>query len=198
MPQPDPHQALQGLVASWRAARPEAVFPGFDPHSGGAAARVLALMESPGPGTIALGDAAISSEDNPGPTARTYRQARIASGLPREQVLRWNVVPWALNRPARESDLIDAAAHLAELLQLMGQLRVVVCFGAPALQGMMRHLTLDPAARIVPVLAVPHPSPANARRAAEKQQRILGALTRAAQIAADSPAGQPARTVTTP
>ncbi len=181
----DQHERLDVLVRRWREQRPGAFIPRFDPVSGGAGARVLTLMEAPGPTTVAMGAAAISSEDNPGPTAAAYRRARIDAGLPRDQVLRWNAVPWALQGPVRERDVIEAGPFLGELLAELTELRVVVCFGNAAVNAMMRQLTIEPVSRIVPVLAVPHPSPANARRVLEKQQRILTALTRAAALAAD-------------
>lgn len=174
--------ALNQLAVRWRKAEDETLrfIPGFDPDSGGFTSRVLVLMESPGPGTIALGDAAISSEDNPGPTAAAFRRARAESGLARSDYLRWNVVPWALSRPPTVADLEEARPALAELLAALPQLRAVVAFGHPALTGIMRHFTLDADARVVPVLAAPHLSPANATRAGEKYVRAVTALGHAA------------------
>ncbi len=176
--------ALNLLVARWRKAEDETwrFVPGFDPDSGGSNARVLVLMESPGPGTIALGDAAISSEDNPGPTAAAFRRARTESSLIRSDYLRWNVVPWALSRPPTVADLEEARPALAELLAALPQLRAVVAFGNSALTGIMRHFTLDADARVVPVLAAPHLSPSNATRAGEKHLRAVNALGHAARL----------------
>lgn len=192
------HERLDVMVRRWRAQRPEAFIPRFDQASGGAGARVLALMEAPGPATVAMGAAAISSEDNPGPTATAYRRARIDAGLPRDHVLRWNAVPWALQGPVRERDVIEAGPFLGELLAELTELRVVVCFGNAAVNAMMRQLTIEPVSRIVPVLGVPHPSPANARRLLEKQQRIHTALTRAASLAAGPAPDQPNSAMTAP
>ena len=88
----DPHVApLNALVRLWRG-RGRAV-PWFDPDGGGTGARVLLLLESPGPATMALGERGFSSEDNPDPTARVLRAAREASPLRAVDCLRWNVVP---------------------------------------------------------------------------------------------------------
>jgi uracil-DNA glycosylase len=160
----------------------ERFVPGFDPRSGGVGARVLVLMESPGPATIAQGAAAISSEDNPGPTAAAFRAARLESGLAREDYLRWNVIPWALPRKPTVDDLEEARPALGHLLTALPELRAVVAFGTPALTGIMRYFTLDAGARVVPVLAAPHPSPANATRSGEKHLRAVTALRHAARL----------------
>lgn len=179
-----PLQRLEELLDPWRYpdSGPERFVPGFDPRSGGDRSTVLVLMESPGPATIAQGINAISSEDNLGPTATAFRAARIESGLAREQYLRWNVVPWALRRSPTVSDLEEARPALGQLLDVLTEIRAIVTFGSPALTGVMRHFTLTDDARIVPVLAAPHPSPANATRYAEKHLRAVTALRHAAAL----------------
>lgn len=179
-----PPGSLTALALQWRypVDGPQRFVPGFDPDSGGARSRVLVLMESPGPGTIALGVAAISSEDNPGPTARAFRVARIESGLRRDAYLRWNVVPWALSHPPTVRDLEEARPALGQLLSALPELRAIVTFGTPALTGVMRYFTLADDARVVPVLAAPHPSPANATGVQEKHQRAVTALRHAAAL----------------
>jgi hypothetical protein len=57
-----------------------------------------------------------------------------------------------------------------------------VTFGTPALTGVMRYFTLEPRARVVPVLAAPHLSPANATRAGEKHLRAVTALRHASLL----------------
>jgi hypothetical protein len=175
---------LNQLATSWRQPEnaPDRFVPGFDPKSGGAASTVLVLMESPGPATIAQGAAAISSEDNPGPTARAFRTARIESGLARHQYLRWNVIPWAVPRSPTVTDLEDARPALEQLLGVLVDVRAIVTFGTPALTGVMRHFTLSADVRVVPVLAAPHPSPANATRFEEKHRRAVSALRLAAAL----------------
>ncbi len=175
---------LNTLVHQWREPEhgPARFVPGFDPNSGGEASTVLVLMESPGPATIAQGTGAISSEDNPGPTAKAFRAARIESGLPRDKYLRWNVIPWATPRSPTVTDLEDARPALGQLLDALVDLRAIVTFGTPALTGVMRHFTLSDNVRVLPVLGAPHPSPANATRFAEKHRRAVTALRRAAAL----------------
>lgn len=133
---------LDRLVLSWRTGGDHVQFvPRFDPLSGGTHSTVLALMQSPGPATVAQGDEAVCSEDNPGPTAAAYRRDRQESGLRREQVLRWNLVPWALAGTPSQHDIEEGRLALGELLP---------------------HLTLAEEPVLVPVLAAPHPVPPTA------------------------------------
>lgn len=169
---------LDRLAARWRVS-PDGgsrFVPRFDPTSGGTTSAVLLLMESPGPSTVTMGENAICSEDNPGPTAAGLRRARIESGLARESAIRWNVIPWALTHRPLQPDVEEGRVALGELLVLLPRLRVVVTFGATALDGMMRHLTLDDRASLIPVIAAPHPSPANGRHRAEQHRRAVQAL----------------------
>lgn len=183
-----PHVApLNALVRSWRADG--RFVPWVDPDGGGTASRVLVLMEAPGPATVAAGDLGFSAEENPGPTARSFRELRGASGLARDGYLQWNVVPWALRDAAgrhhapKAGDLAAAGPALRAMIGALPRLRVVVTFGAPALTGMMRLLTLEEPARLLPVLGVPHPSPRNGHRREESRRRILTALRTAAAAA---------------
>ncbi|GMA30486.1 uracil-DNA glycosylase family protein [Litorihabitans aurantiacus] len=162
-------EVLGALVERWRTG-PGGVrrfVPGVDPRSGGTASRVLVLMQSPGPGTVAVGDDAICSEDNPGPTAAAFRAARAESGLRRSDYLRWNLIPWAITGAPRSQDVEEGRWALAELLAVLPALETVVTYGTVALDGVMRHLTLSPDARLVHVVAAPHPSPANGRHRAQ-------------------------------
>ena len=171
-------QELNHLADRWRTS-PDGTaqfVPGFDPDSGGTASTVLLLMESPGPSTVAMRERAVCSEDNPGPTAAALRRARTEAGLAREATLRWNLIPWALpGRPTR-GDVEAGRIALGELLTRLPRLRAIVTFGTIALDGVMRHLTLDEDAVLVPVIAVPHPSPANGAHRSEQHRRAVQAL----------------------
>lgn len=169
---------LNRLAVRWRISLDGTArfVPRFDPESGGTASTVLLLMESPGPSTVTMGERAVCSEDNPGPTAAALRRARTEAGLPREATLRWNLIPWALpGRPTRR-DVEEGRIALGELLTHLPQLRAIVTFGTIALDGVMRHLTLDEDAALVPVIAAPHPSPANGAHRHEQHRRAVQAL----------------------
>lgn len=64
----------------------------------------------------------------------------------------------------------------------MPSLRPVVTLGASALTGIMRYFTLHPAPLLYPVLAAPHPPPANGAHRHEQHTRIVNALRRAAVL----------------
>lgn len=183
----EPHvRDLNDLARSLRIAGGGDVrfVPWFDPDGGGVDARVLVLMETPGPRTVASGDLGFSSEDNADPTAAALGQARAAAGLSRSAYVRWNVVPWPLydagnrRRPPQVADLDDAAPALGGLLDLLPRLELVVAVGVPALSGVMRYLTtrVDSLGAVPRVLGVPHPSPRNARQQVEARERLRRAL----------------------
>ncbi|PUA83139.1 uracil-DNA glycosylase [Nocardioides currus] len=185
--------ALNDLARSLRSGgeRSERFVPWFDPDGGGTASRVLVLMETPGPRTVAAGDLGFSSEDNEDPTAAALREAREGSGLVRSAYVRWNVVPWPLyddsgrRRPPVVADLDEARPALSALLGLLPDLELVVAVGSPALTGVMRLLTSSDAVidRLPRVLGVPHPSPRNARQQVEARSRLRRALAVGAALA---------------
>ena len=175
-------RSLNALAEAWRTAPDGSrrFVPNFDPRSGGTSSRVLVLMQSPGPQTIAAAHTAICSEDNPGPTAAAFRAARIESGLARNDYLRWNLIPWEILGRVRPVDIDEGRHALETLLKVLPVLDAIVTYGTAALNGVMRHLTLDEHPRLVPVIAAPHPSPANGRHRAEQHRRSVQALRLAA------------------
>ena len=179
---------LNSLVLEWRSADLARQVPWFDPDDGGTGARVLVLMETPGPGTVRAGGSGFCSEDNPDGTARTFRALRAAAGLARRDYVRWNVVPWAVHDATgawtapTAVDLEDARPALAQLLGALPELRLVVVMGQRALAGYTRHVTLGVPVRALPLLATPHPSQRNTHARAEALLRIGNALACAAQL----------------
>lgn len=182
----EPHvAALNALVRRLRTAdHGSRVVPWVDPDSGGVQARVLVLFESPANLTASANSSAFSSEDNVNPTSRSFKAARLEAGMSRGDYVRWNVVPWPLfdaaggRRVPNADDLNDAQPALAAIIALMPSLTSIVTFGATALTGIMRYYTLHAQPVIVPVLAAPHPSPANGHRRAENHVRAVNALRR--------------------
>ena len=179
----DPHVApLNRLVESWRSADAGRFVPWFDPDDGGVNARVLVLLERPAPSTVAAGSKGFSSEDNASASSRAFRAARMAAGVDRGDILRWNIVPWVSTdslSPLRIPEIDDARDALHVLLCALPRLRGIVALGSAALAGSMRYLTLHDGPVVLPVFAAPHPSPANAARRAERPIRIANALRRA-------------------
>ena len=185
---------LNELVRRWKRQDATRDIPWFDPDGGGVRARVLVLMESPGPKTVRDGEAGFCSEDNDDGTAATFHQVRERSGLLQRDYVRWNIVPWAVyakdgrwTAPSSQ-DLIAAEPALGELLAVLSELQLVVCMGAKALTGFMRHITLVDThlVEVKPplILGVPHPSQRNTRARTEALVRIENALRVGAAIVA--------------
>lgn len=188
-----PHVAeLNRLAVQWRASVPERRVPWFDPDDAGTRARVLVLMEAPGPRTLRDSDGGFCSEDNDDATAETFAQARRQSGLPRTEYVKWNIVPWPLYasdgswRAPGTADLAEGRLALAQLVSALPELSLVITMGHCALTGYMRYATLQPSAPVLPVLGVPHPSQRNTHARAEALRRIGNALSGAAKICASA------------
>lgn len=182
----EPHvRSLNDLVDRWRSRWPGRPIPWFDPADAGVAASTLLLMEAPGPRTASAGDRGFCSEDNDDGTNAVLRHERESSGLRRCDYVKWNIVPWQLTdaagkwRAPRPGDLEQAAQPLTELLALLPDLALVITVGRAALHGWTRHQTLF-AERVLPVLAVPHPSQRNAVGREESLTRLRWALRQAA------------------
>ena len=126
-----PHvAALERYRASIAAAH---VVPHFDPDDGGDRARVLLLLETPGPRMAdVVGPARIVSRDNPTGTARNISRLSAAAGLARVDTVIWNTVPWvihqagAANRAPTRAETAAGLALLPGLLDRLPALRVAV------------------------------------------------------------------------
>src|SRR6516162_8039324 len=109
----DPHVVpLMNVVRDLRARG--LVVPNVDPNDAGVNARVLVLLETPGPKSVASG---FVSCDNPDPSAANLAQALDDASLARSDVLLWNVVPQCLstatqNRNASAAEILAAAPDL--------------------------------------------------------------------------------------
>ncbi|MGY6249860.1 uracil-DNA glycosylase [Bosea thiooxidans] len=152
--------------------------PDFDPLDGGIEARLLVLLETPGPVSVSTGT---TSRDNPTGTARNL--TRFLDGLPlsRWDTVIWNAVPWRLprrggklGRPTRMD--IEAAAHdLPALIALLPRVQVVVLAGRVA-QSL--RPVLDAARPDVTAIAIPHPSPTHLAASPAARERLFGETLR--------------------
>lgn len=155
---PPGNEALDELRTRIAAATGAEV-PGFDPRDGGAAARMLLLLETPGPRT---GPGELVSQDKATPTGANLRRFLGEAGLARTEMVIWNAVPWVIhaagarNRAPRAAELRLGLSFLPELLRALPRLRVAVLAGRAAAAA-------EPAIRAglpeVAVLRMPHPSP---------------------------------------
>lgn len=168
-----PHIApLRDYVATLRAEGRGTV-PEFDPMDGGTKARLLFLMEKPGPmtdnlsATGKLGSGFIS-RDNDDPTAQAIFLFMREADIAREETVLWNVVPWWNGtRKIQRSELMDGLKRLNTLIDLLPELTSVVAVGRRAARASKmiadRGLTFHASA---------HPSPIN--RAARPE--VWGAI----------------------
>jgi uracil-DNA glycosylase len=173
---------LAAFAASLREATGHEV-PDADPADGGAAARCLLLLETPGPAITRTG---FVSCDNPTPTGANLRRFLRDARLPREWLLVWNAIPFVIhapgakNRAPRAPEVRAGLALLPGLLALLPDLRVCVLAGraagaaAPVLRAERPELRL---------LEMPHPSPTCVCTSPEVPRRIVAALHAAAAFA---------------
>ena len=148
------HIASPAAYAQTLRCQARGFVPDFDPCDGGVRARLLLLLEKPGPGL----HSGFVSRDNDTPTAATIRTGMVQAGVLREETVIWNVVPWWNGTTAvRAAELRAGLAELPTLLALLPALRSAVLAGrsAQAAAPLVAKAGL-------PVFACVHPSP-NAR-----------------------------------
>lgn len=174
--------ALRPFLADLRARHGEVPDP--DPLDGGAEARLLLLLETPGPRIRA---SMIVSRDNPSGTGRNLRAMLDTAGIARRDTLIWNVVPWiihregALNRAPTRAELARGLGHLDALLAALPRLAVAVLAGRFAAQAGPAIAAARPD---LPILAMPHPSPTIQCTSPDIPRRCAAALAEAATILA--------------
>ncbi|MBI3693596.1 MAG: uracil-DNA glycosylase [Acidobacteria bacterium] len=182
----DPH--IRPLTALVQTIRSETGFgngvPYFDPADGGVGARCLFLLEAPGRKAVLSG---FVSRNNPDETAKNFLELNQAAGIPREQTVTWNVVPWYIGsgtkiRPAGRADVAAASGYLARLLTLLTGLKIVVFVGQKACMAEHDILRLLPAIKLI---TMPHPSPLFINRRRGNRVRILNVLQDVARLLAN-------------
>jgi hypothetical protein len=127
------------------ASRRSAVVPHFDPTDAGVGARVLLLLEAPGPMTNASNPrpgSGFISADNDDQTAENVWLARTDAGL-LDGTVHWNIVPWYLGPASKKpsaDELAQGSIELRGLLPLLPVLQVVVLSGRFAQKGWNTHV----------------------------------------------------------
>lgn len=184
-----PHVAPIRALARRIAAERESSVPDPDPLDGGVTARLLLLLETPGPAIVKTG---FVSRDNATGTAANLFRFLAEAGIARADTVIWNAVPWvihaegALNRAPRRSELRAAEPYLAPFLDLLPDLAVVVLAGRFAGEARSAIERLRPG---LPVVGIPHPSPTYVCTSPAVPARIREGLSCAAVILRTSARG---------
>ncbi|HEY3267744.1 MAG TPA: uracil-DNA glycosylase [Armatimonadota bacterium] len=148
--------------------------PYIDPADGGIHAKVLLVLEAPGPKAVLTG---FVSRDSPDLTARYMAELLAEARLPRRSTVLWNVVPWYLGdgrriQAARTQDIEEGREYLQRLVRLLPDLRAVVLVGKNA-QKVAGGLDLSSG---VTVFQSPHTSPVFVHRGPGNRGIIAAAL----------------------
>ncbi|EWY36564.1 hypothetical protein N825_26370 [Skermanella stibiiresistens SB22] len=173
------HVAPLVLYARDLAERVGSAVPLADPLDGGAEARMLILLETPGPRMLGTG---FVSRDNPTGTAANLFRFLEQAGIPRLETVIWNIVPWTIqvpgmpNRNPSRLDVAHGLRHLPAFLDLLPRLELAVTAGRKA-EAAMPLLE----ERRVPSLAMPHPSPTYVCTSPDVPRRIAACLAQAAE-----------------
>jgi hypothetical protein len=134
----DPHvRPLMDVVRNLRAGG--LVVPNVDPNDGGVDARILVLLETPGPRAVESG---FVSRDNPDPSAKNIGKVLDAAGFARSDILLWNVVPYCVSNAtaAHIREAIPASQAFIDRLQKL----VAVVFCGRSAQRAQKSLRLPP------------------------------------------------------
>ena len=150
---------LAKYLADIKAEHAEKDLPCFDPCDGGVGAKVLFLLEAPGP--KAVGSTFIS-RNNPDPTARNMCDLFQEAGISRSDTVIWNIVPWYVGdgdriRAVNNDDIRQSLPYVEGLLSLLLNLKVIALVGkkAQSAKSQIRQLTS------LPIIDTPHPSATN-------------------------------------
>lgn len=178
----------QERLEAWRRSLVDSGrrMPLFDPADGGASARLLILLETPGPGDA--GDRQVSRDNQTG-TARNLTRFLDEAAIARRDTILWNTVPWivhepgARNRPLRRGEIREGLATLPDFLALLPRLCVAVLAGRVA--GEAAPVLADCCPRVA-VLTMPHPSPTIVCTSPEIARTIRNTLMQAAGLLNDA------------
>ena len=144
---------LSAFVENLRGTRadPNDV-PGFDSDNGNLNAKVLLVLEAPGPGAVLSKRVSINNDD---PTARNLKALLLKAQLRPEDVIIWNVVPWYCGNEGKTKiaapsakDVTEGIDSLCTLVGLLMNLKAIVLVGSTARKAHVR-LSAKTRARIL-------------------------------------------------
>ncbi len=166
-----------------------AIIPWFDPDDGGVNAKILWLLEAPGPkSTRERGGSGFISCNNNDQTAQNTWETRQEAGVDRRFVVHWNVIPYYIGtntkiRAFNPSDIAAGGPLLLDLLDLLPHLKVVILGGEAAKKGW--HEFAPKTSKLIS-LECPHPSPTNINTRPGNREKIIRAWREALSIIQNS------------
>ena len=122
-----PHVAPLVAYGALLAERLGKAVPDVDPLDGGVNARLLILLETPGPKVLGTG---FVSRDNPDGTAANMFRFLTQAGIARSDTVIWNIVPWLIqtvgerNRNPTRAEVAEGLRHLPDFLDLLPRLEL--------------------------------------------------------------------------
>lgn len=149
---------LNKLVAKLRNEN-RGFVPDFDPLDGGTSARLLFLLEKPGPMTDphrkGKPGSGFVSRDNDDATATAIFTFMEVADIPRDECVIWNTIPW-WNETTKISatEWTDGLARLGDTMDLLTRLEGVILIGKKAARA---KPFIE--AKGLPVWVSAHPSP---------------------------------------
>lgn len=173
--------------------------PWFDPADGGAEARILLLLETPGRMADAARGSGIISIDNNDDTARNLWEFRLEAELTGTECVHWNAVPEFIGgKVPTAAEVRDGSRHIPALLALLPEVRVVVLMGAHAQRAWAQHC-LRQRTQVV-AISTWHPSKLGLAAAGRRDQASAAVRAAAAAMEALAPLEplQPRRAVASP
>jgi uracil-DNA glycosylase len=164
---------------------PSAIVPWFDPQDGGNEARILWLLEAPGPkATRERGGSGFISCNNDDGTAQNTWETRNEAGVSRKLVVHWNVIPYYIGtdtkiRAYNPNDIAAVGPFIKELVNLLPCLKVVILGGEAA-----RKVWHDfpPKQAKLQIIECPHPSPTNLNTRPGNREQIIKAWRQALKL----------------
>lgn len=149
-----PHmKEIQSYLEELRSRHVGSV-PNFDPLDGGKNARILFLLEKPGPKAFKSG---FISRDNNDSTAEAILNFMTQAQIPRGETLLWNVVPsWNGTTKVTGPELEFGMGCLNQLVELLPRLRSIVFVGRKAQRAIPLFSN-----RKITLYSSFHPSPKN-------------------------------------
>jgi hypothetical protein len=137
----------------------EGDIPTFSVKDGRTKAKVLFMFQDPGKSGAA--DSGVVDRDNNDPSAKTFKDLNDEVGLPREDTVSWNTIPWAMQKTfPKELARVREWRLIPKLLDALPEVKVVVLCGTSKAHRLTVDIYAygDEVGRDLLVLHGPHPS----------------------------------------